>query len=326
MSAEFPYDAAIRPGAFLSQLELFGQGPFSVRLSFVDALGLFWEAYFQHLPSANACRPHRKRLSEYFRDFRLDSVGKAEVQGFRRWMRAKGYSEATTNKGHMIITRLYNWFSEGKENAVRIGDLDLSIVTLPAKNPGSQVPKVDEKQFARKVVASKERVYLLAGYARQMGDFDLAEIIEGLYMSRLRQSDFYTLTEKNVDTDHGLLQGVQKKTITQKNPSGVPFLVVMPPALQEIVKRRLVNGKPGGVLFPKSNLQKRFTAIKRAAGLGYVTLQDLRRSAATHQLDHGIDPLTVSKGLGHTTQRMLPTYTPRTLKHQRDASEILVKV
>lgn len=308
------------------QLELFKRGPFSVRLPFPEALRLFWEIYFQHLPSGRVCESHRKRLASYFRDFYLDTIAKADVEGYRRWMKAQGYSEATTNKGHMILTRLYNKLREYRK-AGTVKGFDFGAIHLPGENPGSAAKRVNEKPFARKVAPSKEKVFRLVAFAKQMGYHDMADKIDGLYMSRLRQSDFYRLTAQNVDLDHGLIQGVQHKTITTSNPSGVPFLVVMPDPLKMLVERRMGSVKPGTPLFRAyTSDQVKFQRIREAAGLPYVTLQDLRRAAATHLLDNGVDPQTVAEGLGHTTLRMLPSYTPRTLKHHREASEKLSPV
>lgn len=308
------------------QLELFRREPFSVRLPFPEALRLFDELYFCHLASSKPCRPHFKRLASFFRGHYLDGVSKSDVEGFRRWMKARGFGEATTNKGHMILIRLYNKLAEFKE-AGTVGGHSFGSVILPAKNPGSLVRKVNEKPFARKVAPGREKVFRLVSFAKQFGYHELADIIEGLYLSRLRQSDLYRLTAANVDLDHGLLQGVQHKTITSAHPSGVPYLVVMPEPLRFIVARKMAGTKPGTPLFRRrvSDVPK-FDRIRKAAGLPYVTLQDLRRAAATHLLDNGVDPQTVAEGLGHTTLRMLPTYTPRTLKHHREASEKLVNV
>ena len=307
----------------MEQLGLFLDEPFSFRLSVPEALRLFWELYFQYLPSGRTCKPHQKRLAAFFRAFYLDNVSKVDVEGFRRWMRAQGYSEATTNKGHMVLARLYTKMAEFKE-AGKVGGFDFSGVRLPEKNPAAQVKKVNERQFARRVSPTKEKVTRLVAFAKQYGYHDLAEIIEGLYFSRLRQSDFFRLTSNSVDLAHGILQGTQNKTITTSHPSGVPFLVVMPAPLVEIVTRRIQAVKPGTPLFRRYNLQKRFDQVRKVAGLAYVTLQDMRRAAATHLLDNGVDPQTVADSLGHTTLRNLPTYTPRTLRHYREASEKLM--
>lgn len=308
------------------QLPLFKREDFSIRLPVPEALTLFWDLYFQHLPSAITCKSHRKRLASYFRDFYLDSISKSDVEGYRRWMKAQGYSEPTINKGHMVLTRMYNKLREFKE-AGQVGGHDFAPIVLPEKNPGSLVKKVNERAYARKVAPGREKVFRLVAFAKQFGYHDMADIIEGLYLSRLRQSDFYRLTASNVDMDHGLLQGIQHKTITTVHPSGVPFLVVMADSLKWMVGRKMISLKPGSPLFRRrTSNQLKFDRIRKAAGLPYVTLQDLRRAAATHLLDSGVDPQTVAEGLGHTTLRMLPSYTPRTLKHHREASELLSTV
>jgi integrase len=307
----------------IEQLQLFPAEPFSFRLSVPEALRLFWEIYFQHLPSGRTCKPHQGRLASFFRDFHLDTVSKVDIECFRRSMKAQGYAEATINKAHMVLARVYTKMAEFKE-AGRVQGFDFTRVRLPEKNPAAQVRKVNERQFARRVSPTKEKVGRLVAFAKQFGYHDLADIIEGLYFSRLRQSDFFRLTSSSVDLAHGLLQGTQHKTITTSNPSGVPFLVVMPAPLVEIVSRRIQEVKPGSPLFRRYNLQKRFDRVRKVAGLAYVTLQDMRRAAATHLLDNGVDPQTVADSLGHTTLRNLPSYTPRTLRHYREASEKLM--
>jgi integrase len=306
------------------QLELFKDGPFSVRLPFPEALRIFWEFYWGKLPSASVTKKHRDRLATYFRAFYLDTISKADIEAFRASYKAQGLSEPTANKAHMLVTRLYNKFWEWKE-AGTFNGFDFSKVQIPPKdkNPGKLAKKVNERAFARKVVLTKEKINRLTAWAIQLGDNDLAEIIWGLYWFRLRQSDFFRLTSVNVDTNHWLLEGIQHKTLTTFHPSGVPFRVMMTGPGKELIERRLSEVKPGTPLFRRSNLQKRFTTIRRLAGLEYATLQDLRRSAATYLLDNGVDAQTVAEGLGHTTQRMLPTYTPRTLRHHREASELL---
>lgn len=101
-------------------------------------------------------------------------------------------------------------------------------------------------------------------------------------------------------------------------------MVVLTDEIFDLIIERMGRVKPNGLLFPFVNMQKRFGKVRDLAGLRYVTLNDIcRRSPASYLLDNGIDPRTVSEMLGHTTLRMLPVYTPRTLKHRREAAELL---
>lgn len=304
------------------QLELFARAPFSLRLKFDDALRIFVETYWSKLPSYHTTRKHLARLSEFFKDRFIDTISKADVEDYRRWLKSMNLSEPTINKGHMVLTRMFSKFFEYKD-AGEVYGVDYRNITLPARNPGSMVPKVNERTFARKVVFSRPEIYHLIETAIQLGDMDMAQIIDALYLSRLRLSDFKRLTSESVEPKKRLLIGVQHKTITRKTPSGIPYTVVMSDPLYNLVTERLNRIPAGRPLFPFKNIQKRWEAVRKAARLGFACLSDLRRSAASYLLDHAVDPYTVAEGLGHTSLRMLPWYTPRFLKHQQEASDLL---
>lgn len=304
------------------QLELFYDSPFSVRLRFEAALDLLYELHWKHLPSASKTRAHFKRLKIFFKDRYIDEISKIDVEDFRRWLEAMGLKENTINKAHTIIIVLFNKIYEWKEIGTVKG-IDFKKIPTPLRNPGSQVPKVNEMQFARNVGWAKKLVYGLIKVAIELGDLDFAEIIEMLYLTKLRPGDFFNMTEKNMDLARMILSGIQNKSITTKNPSGLPYLVALTPHMVNILKRRVEMTPPGKPIFRKTNLQKRWKLIRINADAMHVQLWDLRHAAATLELDNGVDSKTVSEGLGHTTERMLPVYARRNLAHRRRAQEIL---
>lgn len=300
------------------QLELFYDQPFSVRLRMSEAIRIFRANYWDHLPSAKTTTAHFSRIERFFKDHFMDTVSKADIERFRRHLKEMGYSDATINKSHMIISRLYRKFEEYKEGRYLNGE-DFSKINLPTRNPASLVPKVNERKFARKVVVTKAQITKLISYS----DESLAETIKALYWTRLRPSDLSRITRSNVDFKNMVITGIQNKTITTKNPSGVPYRVAMSDEIAALVMRRIESFKPGAKLFPFKAVRFRWKRVRELAEMPWLQLRDLRRSAASHLLDVGIDPQTVADGLGHTTLRMLPNYTPRTDKHLLEASEKL---
>ena len=102
-------------------------------------------------------------------------------------------------------------------------------------------------------------------------------------------------------------------------------MVVITPKIADILLPRLARVKPETPLFPFKNMQKRWKEVREKAGAMHIQLRDIRRTAATYLLDNGVDPRTVAEGLGHTSLDMLPTYTPRTMLHQKMAVEVLEK-
>lgn len=296
------------------QLELFADEPFSLRIRVDEAVRIFTVNYWCHLPSHAATKAHFRRILAFFHGHFLDTISKADVERFRRHLKEMGYSEPTINKSHMILSRIFRKFEEYREGGFLNG-ADFRRLILPEKNPAAQVPKVSEKRYARKTVITKDDIRKLISYS----DENLAEIIKTLYWTMLRPSDLKRLTTANVDAKNMVLVGIQNKTITSRNPSGVPFRVAMTLEVAEIIKRRGGTVKPGTPLFHFGAVRFRWQRVRVLAGMPWVQLRDLRRSAATFLLDNGTDAQTVAEGLGHTTLRMLPSYTPRSEKHLKEA-------
>lgn len=304
------------------QLELFTDSPFSLRLKFSEGVRIFNDNYWCHLPYGKISAAVLRILCDFFKDHYLDTPSKADVERLRRFLKEMGYAVSTINKVHMTGSRLYSKWFEYVEGKYLNGE-DVSRVCLPAKNPFALVPRVSEKRFARTQAPTKEEVRRLVSYA----DDDLKDQILGLYWTTLRPSDFYRLTAANVNFKMMILEGIQNKTITTKNPSGNPYRIPFFLDFARILKGRIERTKPGTPLFLRTNLKKRFYLARNLAGLRWIEIgRDLRRAGATYLLDHGVDPYTVAALLGHSTLEMLPRYTPRTDKHLIEAAEKLVEV
>lgn len=303
------------------QLELLLDVPFMLRLPFPEALALFGALYWFRLPIGKKSKSHFLRLKTFFANHYLDTITKTNIAQMREAFAAQGLKGNTINKAHCIMSRVFSKFEEWKD-ARYVEGHDFSRLSLPRKNPASLVPRVNERQFQRNVAWPKKVVYKLIRTAEIFGDTDMAEIIEVLYLTRLRPGDLWLMTEKNVNLARRIIFGIQHKTITTRYPSGVPYLIPISPRVAEILERR-ISRAVGGVLFKRTNLQKRFKAVRIAASLKHVQLRDFRPSSATLLLDNGIDPETVRDSLGHTTLRLLPSYAPRKLVHLAKAQAVL---
>lgn len=303
------------------QLELSLGSPFSVRLSIKEGIGFFRKYYWDHLPKGKTTGPSFARIDAFFESSQIryvDEPSKTTIEELRRHLKGMGFKDNTINTHHIIVTRWYNKMYEWAEVGMVHG-INWSKVPLPRKNPGSQVPKVNEKQFDRHVAWPKRYIRRLIRGALDMQYLDLAETIEFLYLTELRQCDVWLLTEKNVNLARMVLTGVQHKTITTKLPSGVPYLIPITPSGASILRRRMSMKKPGEFLFKKP-MQKQWEKLRKLVGLPFVLLKDLRPSAATLLIDNAVHPLTAQNMLGHTTDRMLPTYVKQTIRHLREAA------
>jgi|GEM_PF-2374302 len=318
------------------QLELFASGPFTVRLLVPDTVDLWWEHDWKDRPKARTCGKHRERIKRFFKDRYCDEVSKFDIEKMRRDFAVPGlYSQGglkpnSINTPHGMVTRMFNWLYQCREVGVVHG-IDFRKVPLPPRNPGSLVPKVNELPFANKTVWPKKVVYRLIGAAISLNDLLVAEIIEALYLTRLRPCDLWRITDKNVDLARGVLTGIQHKTVTRRNPSGKPYVIAIR-NLNRILRRRMEVVPSGTPLFVDGNLsaeswarvvQRRFTTVAAVANLPHVKLKHLRPSSATLLLDNNVPSQTVVESLGHSDDRMLPVYTPRKIVHLIEAQEVL---
>ncbi len=261
----------------------------------------------------------------FFKGHYLDTISKADVERFRRYLKEMGYAPGTINKNHMILARIYSKMEEYKEGRFLNGT-DLSRLVLPPKNPAALVPKVNERPYARQVFITKKQKINLCGYA----DEDLAEIIDTLYWSQLRPGDLFRISDKNVDTNKWVLFGIQHKHITTRNPSGTPYRVPVPEIKREMILRRLKDTKLGIPIFRYRNLQKRWKRVRELASerdpyLRTVQLRDLRASANSYLLDQNTDMETLRKKAGWTTQRMVSWYDKRPDDRVVEATNKLVE-
>lgn len=309
------------------QLELSLGEPFSVRLRIDFALPFWNEHYWKKCPKGRNTQKAVSRVLEFFRLHKIifvDELARHDIEKLRDWLKEQRLKANTINTHHGIVinwlNRQYEWQEAGEFEGV-----NFSKCPLPRRNPASQVRRVDEKIFARNTAWTKRMVLKLIDAANRLGDGLMADSVEILYATRLRPGDLLAMTEKNVNLVRLFISGVQHKTVTRRLPSGIPYLLALTERTAKILKRRMEAVGPGEPLFSMGDreMQRRFHIVRLAAGMPFVQRRDMRPSSATLLLDNGIDSLTTQESLGHTTERMLPSYAPRKLIHQRKAQEVL---
>lgn len=89
-------------------------------------------------------------------------------------------------------------------------------------------------------------------------------------------------------------------------------------------KDNLIFPSSHGTPFSKFDLQRDFARVLEAAGLPKIRFHDLRHTAASLMLAHGIPPLIVSRMLGHANPSVtLMIYAHSTVDMQTDAANIM---
>lgn len=322
----------ISPNHPAEQLELFAEGPFTLRLTIQDGLRIFWDNYWKDKPKAKATKRFFRLIPEFCSTRKIsyvDQITKHDVEELRKWLGAMGLKPNSVNTYHGVLTRWIAKLMDFKK-AKTVNGHDLSRIQLPAANPGGEVPKIDESQFNRNVAWTKAVTFKLVYAAIMMNDQFMADTIEAMYITGLRPGDVWRLTEKNVDFVHKVLSGIQNKSINIHTPSGLPIYMAITPRLETILRRRVAEVKAGACLFRDETISyeawlqrigRRFAAVRKAAGLAHVQLRDFRPSSTSLLLDNNVDPETIRQIRGWTTLRMLPVYARRSMAHQRQAQE-----
>ena len=102
--------------------------------------------------------------------------------------------------------------------------------------------------------------------------------------------------------------------------------------VHEVLEKRLKEkGKKSYVFWnkmtrkPIQDVKKAFKTACSRAGIEDLRFHDLRHTFATRLIESGVDIVTVSELLGHSTIKMTMRYSHPTPVHKRNAVEILVK-
>jgi integrase len=94
----------------------------------------------------------------------------------------------------------------------------------------------------------------------------------------------------------------------RNSKSGQPRTITSTRTMRDIVERqkgRRIHGDERLFAVSKMTLRRRWEAARRRAGLGDVTIHDLRRTHSTHAAISGVDLRTLAARIGHTDLTML---------------------
>jgi len=270
------------------------------------ACDLFWELHASRLRSAYSYKFFLKGIKRFFAGRLVQDMTYLDIQNYRQ-ERSRQVKANTVNREHGVITTLFHKLSEWK----RMGRPELKDVKLPGENPGSLVPKVNEKPFRRKRVLTPEE------YARLMehADEPLRRAINAALHTYLRRKDLLQFdTSKNVSGD--AIIGIQSKT-------GKEYSNPLSPELRNLIEttdgNRLLN-------MSERTLERKFKLAVAQAGIKNLQFRDLRRSSATMALNHGASLSTVSSYLGHASLRMTEDYVGALEEEKKKAASIIGQV
>jgi len=136
----------------------------------------------------------------------------------------------------------------------------------------------------------------------------------------MRRNEILSLKWQNVDFDRGFIFIEDSKSGKSRK---VPLNVAAARAFQEVPhESEFVFYNPETKTHMK-NIAQGFAKAREVAGIRGLRLHDLRHTAASKMIEAGIDLVTVSKILGHSSIQMTMRYAHPTPENMRVAVDFL---
>ena len=241
----------------------------------------------------------RKNLS-YFNDMLLSKINPRHIEEYKK-LRLEKVKPGTVNRE---LTCLKYMFTV----AEKFGKFD-------GKNPVKQVKFLQQRQYEMKILDRNEIKRLIdasTGYLRAM-------IIMALNTG-MRKGEIFNLKWNSVDfVDNYIYVKETKSNVMRK----IPMNFVVRSTLKEIKRESdFVFASPKTGKHFTGTLHSFKTACKNA-GINNLRFHDLRHTAATFMVMGGIDLVTVSQILGHSTIQMTMRYAHPTPENKRKAVDVL---
>jgi len=149
-------------------------------------------------------------------------------------------------------------------------------------------------------------------------------VITGLYTA-MRRAEILSLKWGQVDLGKRAIR-------VERTKSGKPRIIpINSILLVELSRLKQANGKSEHVFLdpasgkPMKDVKTAFRSACRRAGIRDVRFHDLRHSAASRMVEAGVDLVTGSKILGHSTIQMTMRYAHPTPENMRRAVETLAQ-
>jgi integrase len=213
------------------------------------------------------------------------------------------------------VKRQFNTLRAILNDAVRSG--------LIEKSPTQNADPIRGAVARQRFLTNEELVALLATAeieAEWLPDFILWAVHSGMRkgeVQALTWSDIRELGPEPVVVD------------VKHSKSGQPRFVVATRTMRDILerqKRRKHAGDERVFAVSKMTLRRRWESARRKAGLGDVTVHDLRRTHSTHAAIAGVDLRTLAGRIGHTDLSMLQKhYAALVGSAGEDAAEKIAK-
>lgn len=274
-------------------------------------------------------------IKPYLGKIKLKDLNLRVLSRFYDRLLRKGVGKSNIRYTHRVL-------HAALEQAVKNG--------IIGRNPahGATVPKPKRKEMQ---ILNEQQVgqFLVAASTSRYKALYHLDLTTGMRSSELRG-----LTWSDVDWIRGTISirrqiqdipGQGALTGSPKTDSGIRTIMLGETTLNELKSQRqrneieramagnswqennLIFPSSIGTPFSKTDLQRDFWKVLSMANLPRIRFHDLRHTAASLMLIHGIPPLVVSKILGHSNPSVtLTIYAHSTLDMQADAVRIMDEI
>lgn len=243
-------------------------------------------------------RHQLKAINRFIGDKHLHEITVFDLETFRS-ERLKKVKPATVNRNMALIKSILN-------RAVDWGKLQ------PELNPAPKIKKLPENNLRLRFL-SKEEIERLYAHC----DGELLALVQVAINTGMRRGELMGLTWNDVDIH-------SRQIYVRDSKSGNGRVIPM----NENVRSVLLSLKK---LSDRSNLfasnhREAFEAAIKRAKLKDVTFHTLRHTAASHLAQAGVNLLSISKILGHSTTQMTARYAHLSPDYQAKAITVLDRV
>jgi integrase len=238
------------------------------------------------LRSEDTAKHHAARIAPYISGKKA-SEAKAAAARIVMGLQAEWYATATINRSLGTLKK-----------ALSIA-FDKEIIPV---NYGEQIKREKEN--------NQREVFLTLGEVERIAEKASETVRTAIWIAiytGMRRGEILKLEPAHIR--NGLITIPAGNTKTLKMRS-VPIIKPLEPWLEKI---------PLGITF--EGLKSGFQRARKAAGMEHVNFHDLRHSTASLLAARGVDLLTISRILGHSTTKMSERYAHLKVDQQKNALE-----
>jgi integrase len=241
-------------------------------------------------------------LKTHFKGETLQSIGPEMIERYKAKRRAE-VSPATVNRGLACLRTMFN-------KAVDWGRLE--------SNPLRGVKKFKENNARERILSGLEAQRLVENAVPSIRPVLIVALNTGM-----RRNEILSLKWADIDFAWGLILIADSK-------SGKPRKIPMNSAVLETLRglpreAEYIFYNPETKTHIK-NISAGFATARKKAKLEGLRLHDLRHTAASKMIEAGVDIVTVSKILGHSSIQMTMRYAHPTPENMRRAVEHLTEI